>query len=206
MAFIIALVFHAANETVLALRIGWFSYYMIALAGIYFLPEPFLWRLGSVLTWPARKLAYNNGQRLEIWSNQRPRLATAMILLGAVLASALMVTMGLTIDLPGAWPMALVLAFALSCCSLISLFRGSFRAALKYVCGAGVVTGVMWVVLAQSTIRFDYYSRAASLMKARGNLEGAATAEEKALAYLPRGKKPAEKSQGGIFDGDDPGW
>ena len=63
LALVAAVSFHVSAEVVLNLRIGWFSYYMIALACVFFLPASVLYGLGALVYKPAAWLA-KRGQDL----------------------------------------------------------------------------------------------------------------------------------------------
>ena len=95
----VAISLHAGFE-MLELQIGWFSYYMMALACVYLLPLTVVDRLATVLTWPARFIA----EQRAAWILRSPgegdgkgrALAAALVVWGVLLAA------GYMIDLPGA--------------------------------------------------------------------------------------------------------
>jgi hypothetical protein len=186
--FVLALIFHGiGNEVVLFLAIGWFSYYMIALATIYFLPESMLWAFGSFATWPARRLAQ---AWLEFCSAPTGARARAAVAAGASLLTALVAAaVGFTVDLPGASTAGLFIAIFLAGGCLLAVRLRRFEEAERYVLATGLATLLMWSAITLSAVRFDYYRVLAEHEEFRGNLEAAKAASAKANLYGSKDKQ-----------------
>ena len=93
LAFALAIGFHLSAELVLTLKIGWFSYYMLALACVYLLPAAALRPVGAAAA------------RGAAWLDARSRAAAARPGVGAAavaVAAVILVATGFALDLPGA--------------------------------------------------------------------------------------------------------
>jgi hypothetical protein len=192
-AFVAALVFHGiVNEVFLALRIGWFSFYMMALAGIYLLPASMLWRVGEVVTWPGRRVA-SYAHPLLASLNTAPKLSMTLTVAGSLVMIILSGAVGLALDLPGASNVGFLTAFALLGILLFALARRGHRDAVRYIVAAGLANLFLCLTVTQSTVRFDYYNSVGAHLRERNNLRAAAEADEKARRYLPRGEKPSQE-------------
>jgi len=150
----LAIGFHASAEVVLSLRIGWFTYYMVAIAAAYLLPAAWLHALAGPLLRAAAWLdARLSGGSL---AGRRALATTAVV--AAVLAS---IGVGRALDLPGAPAagMAGAAAIALAALGGTALDR---RAAAPLACGvAGALAAVaMGAALAASNGRYEYYMAA----------------------------------------------
>ena len=170
------------NELVAALRIGWFSYYMIALACIYFLPESFLWALGSLVTWPVRRLAGIGSKLSAALDRRNAKLTIGLTLTGASTMAVFVGTVGFALDLPGAEMVGLLAAFGLAGAVLLALFLGRQGEAIRYVFATGLAALLMWTAITQSTVRFVYYRRVAHYQRIR-DVEASIAAYEKAIRY-----------------------
>jgi len=185
LAFVTALVFHGiVNEFFLALRIGWFSYYMVALAGIYLLPASMLWQVGKMVTWPYRRVA-SHAHSLLASLNTAPKLSMTLTVAGSLAMIILSGAVGLALDLPGASNVGFLTAFALLSILLFALARREHRDAVRYIVAAGLANLILCLALTQSTVRFDYYDAVGTHLRERKNLRAAADAAEKARRYLP---------------------
>jgi len=192
LAFVTALVFHGiVNEFFLALRIGWFSYYMVALAGIYLLPASMLWQVGKMVTWPYRRVA-SHAHSLLASLNTAPKLSMTLTVAGSLVMIIFTGAVGLALDLPGASNVGFLTAFALLSILLFALARRCHRDAVRYIVAAGLANLFLCLAVTQSTVRFEYYDSVAAHLRERNNLRAAAEADEKARRYLPRGKKPSQ--------------
>src|SRR6202041_1437577 len=87
-----ALLLHVEAE-VLDLKIGWFSFYMLLAAVVFFAPERWLDRAAVALTWPARRASERLAPRPD---PPEAALAAAALGGGAWLYAAF------TLDVPGA--------------------------------------------------------------------------------------------------------
>ncbi|MEK6247337.1 MAG: HTTM domain-containing protein, partial [Planctomycetales bacterium] len=98
LAWLIAIMLHGGIE-LLGFHIGWFSYYMLGLATVYFLPARFLESFTALVLRPVRWL----GQQWGRWD--QATLATSKLASLALLVAvgAGLCLLGRTINLPGAW-------------------------------------------------------------------------------------------------------
>ena len=185
---VLALIFHGlGNEVLLSLSIGWFSYYMIALAFIYFLPESILRGFGRFATWPSRQLA-------QIWrrfcathaaASPRSRITAIGSLLTAVVAAGI----GFTLDLPGASTAGLIIAIFLAIFSVLAVRLRRFEEAERYILATGVATILMWSSVTLSVVRFEYYRMLTEYNEYQGNLEAAKQFSAKARLYASKHKQ-----------------
>jgi hypothetical protein len=166
--------FHLGAEW-LGLQIGWFSYYMIAITGAYFIPEAWLRR---PLIPIARLARAANGLKSELTPMHLAVLTVTA--LGTIWFCALRV------DLPGASIAALVATFiGLILAAQAIRLRESHAGALA-VSALLVASLMMWVSIASSNVRFDYYRFVGGDMRRRGQLEDSLAAYIKANQYAPR--------------------
>ena len=180
MGLVTAVSFHLGAEY-LSLAIGWFSYYMIAIALVAFLPARWISLAAFALTLPLRT-------RPTDWSSAStlPRLVLALLAGGAAL-----VVMGQLADLPGAAPASFVLIAVLALVSLASFGgalaplgvtrRDAFAYALATAIAGVVLSG--WVYV--SPARFDYYRFAGGDFRRRLDYDGSLHAYERARRYAP---------------------
>jgi hypothetical protein len=183
-AIVLALCFHGiGNEFLLSLRIGFFSYYMIVFAFIYFLPESIVYEIGRFATWPARRFG-------EIWvdfwaarGEPSGKVRIGLTIVGALVVALGAAQIGSTLDLPGAASAGLVIAIVLASVSLISLALRRSEEIERYVLATGFATVMMWIAVAHSTVRTDYYRRLTEHNESKGNHEAAKQAETKAKLY-----------------------
>jgi hypothetical protein len=120
--------------------------------------------------------------------------------IGGFATAFLAAALSFALDLPGAFGVGLLLALAVVSATILSVCLKGHQAGVRYAFATAVAVGVMWVVITRSMVRFDYYNHARSQMEFRGETEKAAALYEKALRYLPEGKKPTEKVDSEIFD------
>jgi hypothetical protein len=186
-AIVLALCFHAVgNEFLLSLRIGLFSYYMIVFAFIYFLPESILYEIGRFATWPARRFG-------EIWLNLRAahrtvsaKVRISVTTIGAFSVGLVAARIGFTLDLPGASTVGLLIAIVLAGVSLTALVLRRCEEIERYVLATGLATVMMWIAVAHSTVRTDYYRMLTDHNESKGNHEAAKRFETKAKLYAAK--------------------
>lgn len=190
LALAAAVGFHVSAETVLRLRIGWFSYYMIGLACVYFLPSSLLWAVGGLVTRPAARSA-------AVWSTTSRALGSGsraldigVTAVGAAAGAAVVVAVGFALDLPGAATVGVVLASGLAGATVLALVLGRQQHAMKYALATAVAAVVMWAAIAQSRVRLDYYVRVGFDLQRRGHRAAAFDAYERATRYGPEGLSP----------------
>jgi hypothetical protein len=186
-AILLALCFHGVgNEFLLSLRIGFFSYYMIVFAFIYFLPESILYEIGRFATWPARRFG-------EIWLNLRAahrsvsaKIRISLTTIGALFIALVAVRIGFILDLPGASTAGLLIAIVLASVSLMALVLRRCEEIERYVLATGLATVMMWISIAHSTVRTDYYRMLAEHNESKGNHEAAKKSDTKAKLYASK--------------------
>lgn len=147
----LAIGFHSSAEVVLSLRIGWFTYYMIAIAAAYLLPAAWLHALGGPLL---RAAAWLDARLSGGPVAGRRDLAIAAVA-AAVLAS---VGVGLALDLPGAPAAGLGAAVAVAVAALAGTVLDR-RATAPLACGvAGALAAVaMGAAVGASDARYEFY-------------------------------------------------
>jgi len=182
--FIGAISFHGiGNELFANLRIGWFSYYMIALACVYFLPASILWFVGGLMTWPVRSLV-DPQAKLPVTFTGKGVLDIGLAVVGwAIAVGAFFV--GFHLDLPGGEAVGLLAAIGLASATIASFCLRRQLEVMKYFLASALAGGFMWVAITQSMVRSDYYRYAGSFKRRQGDLDAAIKDLEKAVLYVP---------------------
>ena len=184
LALFAAVSFHVSAEVVLNLRIGWFSYYMIALACVFFLPASVLCGLGALVYRPGARLA-TRGQDLVDRTGLPHAGAT---LLAVVAVAGIVAGIGRSLDLPGAQLAGSVAAAALVVASAGMLGLRRRQRVLRYTLATGFAAALMWLAVGQSDIRPIYHTHVGRDLQKRGDLAGAARAFERARRHAPDDK------------------
>ena len=183
-AGMLAIGFHASMELVLSVKIGWFSAYMILFAAIYLLP-------GSLLTRLTQAVANLAAAVPRAWPRDRGRaglphaLVLGSIAAGAGVAVLLLVVVGRSLDIPGAEPIAIIMACAVAGGAVLALALRRESVAARYVGATMVATAVMWVAVTESNMRSMNFDLLAREMLQRGHRQAATEAYRKALRYAP---------------------
>jgi Vitamin K-dependent gamma-carboxylase len=186
-AIVLALCFHGVgNEFLVALHIGLFSYYMIVFAFIYFLPESILYEIGRFATWPARRFGEISLNLRAAQRSLSAKIRITVTTIGALFIALLAARIGFTLDLPGASTAGLVIAIVLVSVSLIALGLRRCEEIERYVLAAGLATVMMWIAVAHSTVRTDYYRMLTDHNESKGNHEAAKRFETKAKLYASK--------------------
>jgi hypothetical protein len=211
--FVAVILFHGiGNEFILALRIGWFSYYMIALGSVYLLPESFLWALVRLISWPVVRLSRAWSSLSAALARRRFGLATGFNVVCAITGAAIIVIIGLGLDLPGAMAACSVLALGLVIITAVSYPLRRQGDAMRYVFAGSLTAGLMWTSVTFTMVRFDYYDQIGFYHRSRGELQAAIEAYEKAIRYVPTGRRqipqpgapePRHRAPGGTQQLDD---
>ena len=192
LGFVAVVVFNGImNEWLFSIRIGWFSYYMMAFASVYFLPAQLLWQVEKVLIWPGRKLATLGSIFLANLS-RAPKLTAGMTALSSLATIFCIGVVGARLDLPGAANAGYLTALVLLGMFLFALLRGRYQGASRYIFATGLATIFLWVTVTQSMVRFDYYHRVGDHWKSREEPQAAIEAYEKALRHVPPWAKKTE--------------
>jgi len=172
-ALLIAVAFHASAEVVLRLRIGWFSYYMLAFACVYFLPAA---PLRAVTAAAMRRAA-----QLALLGRRAPAPALgAVAIAGAAIA---LVGVGFVLDLPGGQAVGVAAASVLVGAALGSRLIGRRPPLARYGLVSAVAAVVLWAAIAASGARFHYYMMAGRLHERLGERAAALDAVETARRY-----------------------
>lgn len=181
----LAIALHVGAEA-MGLEIGWFSHYMLLFAATYLLPLPWVDRLAVVLTWPGRKLSALADQ----WERDAPGKPVAV--LSVVGGAAAIMAAAYFVDLPGALVVGAIMAAGLVVLAAISLARGGVDPRRWGVASAAAAL-LMWIAIAGSPVRWDYYRFRAGDLDKRGELEAALEAYEHGERYAPKGDTRAGK-------------
>jgi hypothetical protein len=186
LGFCAAVMLHVGAEA-MGLQIGWFSYYMLALACCFLLPLPVVDRLAMVFTWPAR-LALRHADE---WRAQSPptRVQNAGL---AAACGAMLVLVGQRIDLPGSLAACVLAALVLLGFSVYASGRGSAIDPRRYSVATIVAAIGMWLAISASPVRFDFYRYLAGDLKRRGDPEAALATYEHSERYAPAGQSRAK--------------
>lgn len=178
-----ALGLHLTAELILKLRIGWFSYYMIALASVCLLPAELLTRVAGLLARVMETLA-------EATPITGPRAAAGIAPRGLVVLGGTAVLLclgaGAWLGLPGARTVGTALAVLAATLTVLALTGRRPRRVAQYVAAIAFAALVMWVTIVSSRARVDFYVEKGWDLRARGDVRGAALAFEQARRYQPR--------------------
>ncbi|MEO0460771.1 MAG: HTTM domain-containing protein [Myxococcota bacterium] len=167
MVFVLAGSFHGTSD-LLRLKIGWFSYYMIAITAVMWFPE-------SWLRWPADKLS-----RLSLAGARRAIPTWIVIALAVGLVG---VAFGWSV-LPGVrWAVAAMLAVGVIVAALQSRSFPIDRAA-RVASMALVVACSAWLAVVSTTpLYFNYFRQLGVESAFRGNRQETIDYYERALSY-----------------------
>jgi len=184
--FVAAVSFHVGAEH-LELRIGWFSWYMIGFAAITLLPERAVWVAGEWLSLPARAVG-------EMWqrSQQGGGSAVVPIALGTALVVGLA---GYAVDMPGSLAAAVIAGLALAAGSIYLYVKSRSHEAMRWIAATAAAALCMWLSIASSEVRFDYYRFVGGDHRRRGEYAEALEAYIKANRYAPEDDDRREKEE-----------
>jgi hypothetical protein len=185
-AFWLALSLHVGAEA-MGLEIGWFSYYMLALACAYLLPGPAIETLALFLTWPSRLLA----NLLEEQSAKARRPSELLIAIGG--GAIVLFAVAYLIDLPGAFGAASVAVVGLIGCGIAAAISGELGYARRLAIASGFAAALMWTAIGASSVRWDFYRYLGGDFSRRGQNEAALEAFERGERYAPKGENRRSK-------------
>lgn len=188
LALIAALSFHAFAELGELFDIGWFSYYMLGAAFALLAPSVWVATFARLIGAP--------GVRLEAALSRAERFTSRPLLVVQLFAAAaLLVVVGMRLDLPGArWACESVAALVLLR-SLCEVARGLRVSAERNALALFAVAFAFWLSITQTHVRFDYYRRAGGELRRLGELESALDHYRKANMYAPPGRSRADVIQ-----------
>jgi len=175
-AWAAAALFHIMTELEGAFAIRWFSYYMLWVAFVMFAPAPWL----QAVCAPIARLRQRIGGAVLEQTPSMALAASSSCLLAWIVAQ--------NSDLPGV-PQACIAVLA-----YLLVEAGYFVAqrevavALRCVILPGVAMVGLFGALNLTSVRFDYYRRAAGELSRLGQLEQALVMYRKAERYAPAGK------------------
>lgn len=173
--------FHIGAER-MGLQIGWFSYYMMWIALVFFLPERWLLVAGGALTWPVRRLVTAaQGWFADLGQQE------GQVLAACTFAAVIVLVLGTrSVDLPGAATASLVASVGLVALVGVALRSGDASAARGLALGAALASAALVFAMANSVARYDFYRFSGGDYKRRGHLEEALSAYVLANRYAPR--------------------
>src|SRR5690606_29634233 len=141
-----ALGFHVGAEY-LQLRIGWFSYYMVWLACVTWLPE-------RVLISCCAPLIYASGI-IHRWAHRAGTTERGTLVGLTVAAAALAIGAGNAIDLPGGLVAGSIAATVTIALGTHWILRGRYDHLARWTAATALGSLCMWVSITQSSVRFD---------------------------------------------------
>jgi hypothetical protein len=176
--WVLALIFHLGIEVAGIQNIGWFSFYMILLATVFFFPSEWFRPLASsfvrMASWFDRASAWSAGRGVG------PMLG---ILLIAFVVMIGLFAEGRYLDLPGAtyafgFSALLMIAFAAN-----SLLHSRPQSACCCLLAWGAAGSVVLVAVVGTTVRLDYYLQLGHDYRHLGQWTAARDAYQKAADY-----------------------
>ena len=135
----------------MGLRIGWFTYYMFLMAGIFFFPERWLIGLGRWVTWPVLRVQAYVTPRIAHGARNGPVAA------GALAVGLGVVVLSLRMDIPGSLAAGVLPAVCLLGATAIQGFRGTPARAIVWLFATAVAGVAMTATVVSSNVRFFYY-------------------------------------------------
>jgi hypothetical protein len=188
LAFCLAVSLHVGAEA-MGLEIGWFSYYMLALACAYLLPGPAIETLGLFFTLPAQLLA---AQFEEPQQPSGKRGAELLLIVGGV--SIVLTAVAYLIDLPGATWAAGCAATVLVGLAVVAAMRGKAAGYVRrFALATGCAAALMWAAIGLSSVRWDFYRYLGGDLSRRERNEAALEAFVKGERYAPKGESRRAK-------------
>lgn len=178
LALVTAVSFHVGAEY-LALSIGWFSYYMIAIALATFLPARWLSLAAFVATAPIRG---------KSWSSNVPEPVRWVLAVLAGVAS--LVVLGQVADLPGAEgasAIAVTVLVGVAIGAAGGLVARSRSIQIALACAVAGLAHAGW--LNATDARFDFYRFAGGDFRRRLEYEAALESYVRANRYAPPGQR-----------------
>jgi hypothetical protein len=187
--FPIAIALHLGAEA-LRLDIGWFSYYMLALACTFLLPGRAVQVLALAITVPAQAVAkfLTEAEPTKVPSRAETGLICAAV--SGVLGAA-----AFLLDLPGAYAASALAALGLWGYAIATNLRANPKAPNTTHVGLalGVAAVLMWTAIAVTEVRWDYYRYLGGDLQRRGESREALSAYLKGERYAPKGSSRKNK-------------
>jgi hypothetical protein len=188
--FVLAVALHLGAEA-LRLDIGWFSYYMLALACVFLLPGRGIQLLARAFTWPARGVAK---LLTEADPDKAPSRAESALTCAAV--SGVLAAAAYLLDLPGAYATAVLAALGLWAYMIARTLRSPSSAGTpiqQVALALGVSAVLMWTAISLTAVRWEYYRYLGGDLQRRGEKQAALAAYLKGERYAPEGASRRNK-------------
>jgi hypothetical protein len=197
--------FHAMSEYV-GLRIGWFTYYMIALAWVVFLPANWM----HMMAWCAQRPWNFFLEKLDASAQPKRSYGPPWLLASVLLAGSTLCAFSAfgDIGLPGCDNVALMAGAVVCVAGLMVLLRGEHGVSIMRALASAVVALMVTVTFEGSQVRYDYYRFVGGDALRRAEYQKALDAYGKANSYAPAGssrwkkviqtRKQMAKSQWGV--------
>lgn len=189
LSFVVAVGLHIGAEA-LRLDIGWFSYYMLALACTFLLPGRAVEVLALAVTLPARAVIRFLA---EPDPHKAPSRAESWLVCAAV--SGVLGAAAFLLDLPGAYAASAIAALGLWCYAVVVQRRAprATSQCLHVGLALGVASVLMWTAISVTEVRWDYYRYLGGDLQRRGEARAALAAYLKGERYAPKGSSRKNK-------------
>ena len=175
LAWGLAMSLHVGVE-VMGLRIGFFSYYMMLLAFVFFMPTNAVAAANRALRWPMRALL----ARVAPLANGSGRVFGM-----AALAAVVLCLGGVLVDLPGGIAAGAMASCVLLGSAVLAISRGALASAREASVAAGIATASMLLVLSLTPTRYEFYASLGHWRMLSADLPGAARAFDDAERHAP---------------------
>ena len=176
-----AMLLHLGFEA-LQLQIGWFSYYMMLAACVYFLPATWLCVPGALVIWPGCRLI----ALMSRWDDQVAGSGRRWILIGmAGMVIVIVMLIAKAINLPGALGASIVTGAGLLILAVFGPRSGSSAPTRRVILATGIAAVVMWATIAHSAEQFEFYGIRAVDLERRNRPGEAIDAKRTAEHYAP---------------------
>lgn len=185
--------FHGMAELGDMFDIGWFSYYMLLVSFALLAPARAVSAVARAVAFPKERVvrALRKAGRVRLLHEFGTSVggAVAVFALNTLALSAI----GAFVDVPGVlWAALCGLAWALGW-AVLRIRAGDSQAAVRVGLSTLCAAFALWYSLTQTSVRFDYYRRAAGELARMERLEEALENYRKAEAYAPPGKSRRAK-------------
>jgi hypothetical protein len=187
--WILAMMLHVGAEA-MELEIGWFSYYMMLFACAFLLPARVVDSLAMLLTLPA---SFVRTQLADLLASDPEKTGRGGTLAITAAVGVMLGLVGFQLDLPGAISASIAFAVVLAGAVVAISLREGPAAPRSLALGAGAAAVLMWVAIATSQARWDFYRFLGGDLKTRGEAAAALEAYERGERYAPKGQ--TRKSQ-----------
>ncbi|TDJ11639.1 MAG: hypothetical protein E2O66_09130 [Deltaproteobacteria bacterium] len=175
LALVAAVGLHGGIEF-FGLKIGMFSYYMLLLAFVFFLPTRVVVAVAGAVRWPVDALLAAVGSFVS---------GRAGILGLSGVAAVLLLGVGLAADLPGSFGACGLAAAGVVVAGGLAAGRNRGSKPSDPIFAAGVAAVLLLWGLSLSHVRFEFYGYRGTWLTRSGDVAGGLAAFEKARRYAP---------------------